>query len=237
MTTISKGANVAIGVAAVRVVLSWSPGAGVPDIDGSALLLLESGRVNSDDDFVFYNQPRHPSGSVRHTGKGGGTDTVEVDLAAVPANIDRVVLAASADGGTFGQVPGLRLIVSDAASGVPLAEFAIAGTQETAMVSGELYRRNGQWKFRAIGQGYVNGLGGLATDFGISVSEAPAPPASAPTPTPSAANPPPPSAPAQSDLLDLGPPAAPAPPPSGWVPPPPPPGFVPPPFPGAVADQ
>jgi stress response protein SCP2 len=209
MTTISKGANLPIDAAAVRAELSWAAGAGVPDIDGSALLLLDSGRVGSDDDFVFYNQPRHPSGAVRHVGKQSATDAVEIDLSALPANIDRVVLAASADGGTFGQVPQLKLVVSDAATGSVLARFDITAAQETAMVSGELYRRGGRWKFRAVGQGYAQGLAGLATDFGISVIDEP------PAPTQAA------SAPGR----------APAPPP-GFVPPPPPPGFVPPPFPG-----
>jgi stress response protein SCP2 len=214
MTTISKGANLPIDAAAVRAELSWSAGAGVPDIDGSALLLLESGRVASDDDFVFYNQPRHPSGAVRHVGKRAATDAVEIDLSALPADVDRVVLAASADGGTFGQVPQLKLVVSDAATGSVLATFDITATQETAMVSGELYRRGGRWKFRAIGQGYAEGLAGLATDFGISVGDEPA----APTQTGSTSAPTP-----------LTPP-----PPTGYVPPPPPPGFVPPPFPGEL---
>ena len=211
MTTISKGANLPIDAASIRASLSWTGGAGVPDIDGSALLLRENGKVASDDDFVFYNQPGHPSGAARHTGKAGTVDTVEVDLATLPAEIERVVLAASADGGTFGQVPGLRLVVADASSGSTLAEFAIDATKETAMVSGELYRRNGQWKFRAVGQGYASGLAGLATDFGISVGEDPAPP--------------PPAG------------AVPPPPPAGSVPPPPPAGSVPPPFPGGPSGQ
>jgi stress response protein SCP2 len=203
MTTITKGANLPIAADAVRAELSWQGGPGVPDVDGSALLLQDSGRVRSDDDFVFYNQPQHPSAAVRHVGKAATADTVEVDLARLPAGVERVVLAASADGGTFGQVPGLRLTITDLRTGAPLAEFGIDASAETAMVSGELYRRNGQWKFRAVGQGYASGLAGLATDFGISVGdESPAPP------TP-----------------DLPPP----PPPPGFVPPPPPPGFVPPP--------
>ncbi len=214
MTTITKGANVPITAAAVRAQLTWQGGPGVPDIDGSALLVQESGRVASDDDFVFYNQPRHPSAAVRHAGKqgtGAMTDSVEVDLAALPDAVERVVLAASADGGTFGQVPGLRLAISDLGTGAPLADFAIEASQETAMVSGELYRRNGQWKFRAVGQGYASGLAGLATDFGISVGADPAPPAAAP--------PAPPTPPAPG--------AIPPPPPPGFIPPPPPPGYGP----------
>jgi stress response protein SCP2 len=219
MTTISKGANVPVGAVAVRAQLSWTGGAGVPDVDGSALLLQADGRVRDDSDFVFYNQPRHPSGAVRHTGRTGTADTVEVDLTALPSGVERVVLAASADGGTFGQVPGLRLVVSDLASGSVVAEFDIEASAETAMVTGELYRRNGQWKFRAVGQGYAAGLAGLATDFGISVGDEPPP-----APPPVAVPPPPPP-----------PGFVPPPPPPGFVPPPPPPGFVPPPFPGDIA--
>jgi stress response protein SCP2 len=218
MTTMSKGANVPITAAAVRAELSWTGGPGVPDVDCSALLLRADGRVGSDADFVFYNQPRHSSGSVRHAGKSGTRDTVEVDLTAVPAQVERVVLAASADGGSFGQVPGLRLVVSDAATGAPLAEFAMTAGQETAIVSGELYRRAGQWKFRAVGQGYASGLAGIATDYGISVED------EAPPPPPAAAPPLPPPPPPPGFVAP--------PPPPGTIPPPPPAGTVPPPFPG-----
>src|SRR3954467_7748448 len=117
MTTITKGGNLPVQANGVRVELSWRGGAGVPDVDASALLLRADGRVGGDDDFVFFNQPRHPSGAVRHVGKAGGKDTIEVDLPALPGDVDRVVLAASADGGPFGQVGGLRLVVADASTG------------------------------------------------------------------------------------------------------------------------
>ena len=194
MTTLPKGANVALSTSAVRAELSWAGGAGVPDVDCSALLLRGDGRVGGDADFVFYNQPRHPSGSVRHGGKHGAADAIEVDLGAVPGDVTRVVLAASADGGPFGRVPGLRLVLSDAATGAAIAEFPITATEETAMISGELYRREGGWRFRAVGQGYASGLAGLATDFGITVDD----PAAAPAP---AGGPEPPSV-----VRDPGPP-------------------------------
>lgn len=219
MTTIAKGGNVPVPAPAVRAVLSWQGNPGTPDVDASALLLREDGKVASDDDFVFFNQPRHPSGTVRHLGKNGTSDAVEVDLAALPAAVDRVVLTASADGGTFGQVPGLRLDVIDSASGASVADFAPDAATETALISGEFYRRNGQWKFRAVGQGYDSGLAGIATDFGISVDD----PAPAAPPQPAAVPPPPPPPPA--------PPAGgyppPPPPPGGYPPPPPPPGYQP----------
>ncbi|MBD0689968.1 TerD family protein, partial [Streptomyces sp. CBMA123] len=177
----AKGANIALPAAAVRAVLRWSATPGAPDVDASALLLGANGRVRSDADFVFYNQPRHPSGLVRHLPKqhtSGGAeiiDTIEVELAKLPAGVDRVVLAGSSEGGPFRAVPGLRLLLFDAATGegaVPLAEFAIVDAESvSALVAGELYRRSGSWKFRAIGQGYTSGLIGLATDFGITVDD------------------------------------------------------------------
>ncbi|MFD3918779.1 VWA domain-containing protein [Streptomyces sp. NPDC058595] len=186
MTTLSKGANLPVTVPSVRAVLSWSAGPGVPEVDGSALLLTDAGQVRSDGDFVFYNQPHHTSGAVRHIGKQPGADSVEVDLARLEPGIERVALCASADGGTFGQVPGLRLRLLDAGSGTELARFDMEAGSETAYVSGELYRRGGAWKFRAVGQGYASGLAGLATDFGITVDEEP-PPVAAPVPPPAPA--------------------------------------------------
>ncbi|MBK3617726.1 TerD family protein, partial [Streptomyces sp. MBT98] len=177
--TMLKGSNVPVDAAAVRAVLRWTPGAGVPDVDASALLLGASGRVRSDEDFVFYNQPRHPSGLVRRLPKRsvpeGLTDTVEADLGALDASVDQVVIAASSDGAAFEHVPDLRILLFDAAfaDGEPLAVFDVRPEtgEETAIICGELYRRGEGWKFRAVGQGYPTGLIGLATAFGISVDE------------------------------------------------------------------
>ncbi|POX38983.1 stress protein [Streptomyces sp. Ru73] len=174
-----KGSNVPLDATAVRAVLRWTPGTGVPDVDASALLLGPEGRVRSDADFVFYNQPRHPSGLVRHLPKkrlaDALTDTVEADLSALDASVDRVVLAASSDGGPFGRVPDLRVELYDAGQGDggPLAVFEVEPEtgEETALICGELYRRADAWKFRALGQGYDSGLVGLATEFGISVDD------------------------------------------------------------------
>ncbi|MEU9203549.1 TerD family protein [Streptomyces sp. NPDC048332] len=178
--SLRKGANTPVESARVRVELGWRTGPGAPDVDVSALLLTAVGKVRSDDDFVFYNQPVHPSGAVRHEGRrqdgGVAVETIDVALAAVEQEIGTVVVAASTDG-RFGQVAGLFVRVLDAVSGAETARFeATDATTETAFVLGELYRRNGAWKFRAVGQGYDSGLAGLATDFGISVDE-PAPPA------------------------------------------------------------
>ncbi|MFB7515305.1 TerD family protein [Streptomyces sp. NPDC056144] len=175
-----KGSNVPLDTAAVRAVLRWTPGPGVPDVDASALLLGADGRVRSDEDFVFYNQPRHPSGCVRRLSKkrvgDGLTDTVEADLGNLEASVDRVIVAASSDGGTFRSVSDLRILLYDATAGPerePLALFDVTAEtgEETAVICGELYRRGDAWKFRAVGQGYPTGLVGLATDFGISVDE------------------------------------------------------------------
>ncbi|MFH9550343.1 TerD family protein [Streptomyces sp. NPDC017435] len=194
--SMSKGSNAPVPTTALRVELGWRSGPGVPDADASALLLV-GGKVRSDADFVFYNQPGHSSGAVRHEGKrdAGGqvTDSLLVDLARVEPAIETIVLAASSDGGSFGQVPGLYIEVRDAAQGTVVARFDSAGaTVETAFVLGEFYRRQGAWKFRAVGQGYGSGLEGLATDFGIAVDE----PQRAAAPAPSAPPPPPPTMPA-----------------------------------------
>ena len=182
MTTLPKGANTPIPTTSLRVVLSWAAGPGVPDVDASALLLTAAGKVRNDDDFVFYNAPRHASAAVTYDGKHSdsatATDTVTVNLPRLPGDIEKVAVAASCDGGTFGQVSGLQLAVFDAAAGTELARFTDMGaTTETAFVAGELYLRAGTWKFRAVGQGWDSGLAGLAGDFGISVDDTPpAPP-------------------------------------------------------------
>ncbi|MET9520479.1 TerD family protein [Streptomyces sp. NPDC002994] len=193
-----KGSNVPLDATAVRAVLRWTPGPDVPEVDASALLLGVDRRVRSDEDFVFYNQPRHPSGLVRSLGKkrlpDGVTDSVQTDLAALEPAVDRVLIVASTDDVPFERVRDLCIQVYDATasgSGEPLAYFEVKPETgaETALICGELYRRGEGWKFRALGEGYSNGLIGLATDHGISVDETegadgadPAPAAAQPTP-------------------------------------------------------
>ncbi len=195
-----KGSNVPVPSTALRVELGWRSGPGVPDVDASALLLV-GGKVRSDADFVFYNQPAHASGAVRHEGKrdegGRVTDTLVVDLARVEPAIETVVLAASAEGGTFAGVPDLYIEVREAARSTAVARFESTGaTVETAFVLGEFYRRQGAWKFRAVGQGYGSGLEGLATDYGITVDEPQQnAPVATPAPVTAPAPPPPPTAP------------------------------------------
>lgn len=155
------------------------------DIDVSALLLGADGRVRSDEDLVFYNAPAGGDGSVRLLGRrgddDGGEERVAVDLESLPRAIERVVIAASLDGGTasFGEVRDLGLLLLDA-TGTPIMRFDVTDAGlETAIVLGELYLRGEEWRFRAVGQGWASGLAGLATDFGIAVeaSDAEAPPA------------------------------------------------------------
>ncbi|THA78140.1 TerD family protein [Streptomyces sp. A0642] len=196
-----KGSNVPLDAMAVRAVLRWTPGAGIPDVDASALLLGSGGRVRSDEDFVFYNQPRHPSGLVRRLPKRslpeGLTDTIEADLNGLDPSVDQVVIAASSDGAAFEHVRDLRILLYDAAApgGEPLAVFDVRPEtgEETAIICGELYRRGDGWKFRAVGQGYPTGLIGLATAFGISVDESEAADEPGPTPPPAPAFPPAPA--------------------------------------------
>ncbi|MET8553559.1 TerD family protein [Streptomyces sp. NPDC004959] len=184
-------------------------------LDVSGLLLTADGKVRSDDDFIFYNQPSGPG--VTYT-SGGGTapDAVTVDTAAVPAAIEKIVVTASPDaaGQTFQGIEPTAT-VRDADSGAVLATFTPPRLgAETALVIVEVYRRNGVWKARAVGQGYADGLAGIATDFGVSVEEEPqAAPAAPQAPTPPSAPSAPVAAPAPS--APAAPPAPPAPPAPG----------------------
>ncbi|AYV27494.1 General stress protein 16U [Streptomyces sp. ADI95-16] len=181
MREISKGANVSLtalseDAGSVVVSLGWSSASGAGDADVSVLLVGEDGKVRSENDFYFYNNPAAADGSVQLLGKtptdSGDEDRIGVDLTAVPEEVARIVVAASQYGGTrFGDLDGLRMTVADR-SGEPLVGFSIDDASvETAFIFGELYRRGEEWKFRAVGQGYETGLAGLATDFGIAVEE------------------------------------------------------------------
>ncbi|AKJ13935.1 stress-induced protein [Streptomyces incarnatus] len=157
-------------------------------LDVSGLLLTADGKVRSDDDFIFYNQPTGPG--VNHA-SGGGTapDAITVDTAAVPPDIEKIVVTASPDaaGQTFHGIEPTATI-RDADGGAVLATFTPPQLgAETALVVVEIYRRGGVWKARAVGQGYANGLAGIATDFGVTVEE----------PATAAAAPPQPTAPPQ----------------------------------------
>ncbi|WP_406142465.1 TerD family protein [Streptomyces sp. NBC_01089] len=185
-----KGANVGLGslsedAGSVVVSLAWCSATGDGDADVSVLLLDADGKVRSDADFFFYNNPAAPDGSVQLLGKtptaDGSEDRISLDLSEIPSAVERVVVTASRYGGApFGELDGLRVTIADR-TGEALLGFSIADAgAETAFIFGELYRRNGEWKFRAVGQGYESGLAGLATDFGIDVDDSPEEPVEEP---------------------------------------------------------
>ncbi|WP_459251087.1 TerD family protein, partial [Streptomyces youssoufiensis] len=187
MTAMTPGSNLPLSVPRVTVDVT-APSR----LDVSGLLLTADGKVRSDDDFVFYNQPTGPGVSHR-AGAGGAGDSITVDTAAVPADIEKIVVTASLDapGATFaGTEPTATVRGADDGSVIATFKPPQLGA-ETALVVVEVYRRAGAWKVRAVGQGYANGLAGIATDFGVSVEEP-----AAPAPQPVAPVPPAPPAPA-----------------------------------------
>jgi tellurium resistance protein TerD len=142
-----------------------------------------SGKILSDSHFVFFNNLTSPDGSVEHTGdnltgEGEGDDEViKVNLAAVPAECDKLVFTVSiydaeARGQSFGQVRNAYIRIVNQAGGTEIARYDLSedAATETAMVFGELYRNGAEWKFRAVGQGYSTGLRGIAQDFGVNVA-------------------------------------------------------------------
>ena len=188
--SLSKGGNVSLtkeapNLTAVVVGLGWDARTTTGsdfDLDASALLTDEQGKVLSDQHFVFFNNLRSPDGSVEHTGdnltgEGEGDDEViNVSLATVPPAVAKIVFPVSIYDAeprqqSFGQVRNAYIRVVNAADGAELARYDLTedASTETAMVFGELYRHGGEWKFRAIGQGYASGLRGIAQDFGVNV--------------------------------------------------------------------
>ncbi|MFI6170242.1 TerD family protein [Nocardia sp. NPDC051052] len=188
--TLAKGGNVSLSKQAanlskVAVGLGWdtrtTTGADY-DLDASALATGPDLKVLSDQHFVFYNNLRSPEGSIEHTGdnltgEGEGDDEViNVDLSATPPTITNIFFPVSihdadARSQSFGQIRNAFIRVTDAATGVELARYDLTedASTETAMVFGELYRHNNEWKFRAIGQGYASGLAGIARDYGVHI--------------------------------------------------------------------
>jgi tellurium resistance protein TerD len=152
------------------------------DLDASAFMLKADGKVRSDADFIFYNQKKSACDSVEHlgdnlTGKGEGDDeTLVVQLNKVPTDVERVTFAvtiheAETRKQNFGQVSNAFIRVVNKDSGVEIARYDLSedASVETAMIFGEIYRHNGEWKFKAIGQGYAGGLSPLVKQFGVGV--------------------------------------------------------------------
>ena len=188
--SLSKGGNVSLskqapGLTSVSIGLGWDARTTTGtdfDLDASAIMVDTAGKVLSDKHFIYFNNKTSPEGSVEHagdnlTGEGDGDDeTIKVNLAAVPADVDRIVFPVSVYEGEartqgFGQVRNAFIRVINDAGGAELARYDLSedASTETAMLFGELYRNGAEWKFRAVGQGYTTGLTGIARDFGVSV--------------------------------------------------------------------
>lgn len=189
--TLAKGQKVDLtksnpGLKSVIVGLGWDinkyDGGHSFDLDTAAFLTTGSGKVTSDVDFIFYNNLRHPSGSVTHlgdnlTGVGEGDDEqIKVQLDAVPANIEKIAFTVTIHEAlernqNFGQVSNSYIRVLDETTGQELIRYDLGEdfSIETAIVVGELYRHNGEWKFNAVGSGYQGGLAALCGNFGINI--------------------------------------------------------------------
>jgi tellurium resistance protein TerD len=188
--SLTKGGNVSLtkeapGLTDVIVGLGWDVRTTTGtefDLDASAIVLNAEGKAVSDKHFIFFNNLTTPDGTVEHTGdnltgEGEGDDEqVKVNLAGLPAEVDKVVFPVSIyDADTrsqsFGQVRNAFIRVVNSAGGTEIARYDLTedASTETAMVFGELYRNGADWKFRAVGQGYASGLAGIARDFGVNV--------------------------------------------------------------------
>ena len=167
------------GLRSVLVGMGWQANS-VIDLDTAAFLLGAGGKVAGDADFVFYGNARHASGAVEHIAapSGGDKQQVRVDLAAVPASIEKIAVTATIYDAdvrrqNFSQVAGAYIRVLDAASGAELLRYDLGQgfSVETAIVVGELYRYKGEWKFSAVGAGFSGGLEALCKNFGVEVGE------------------------------------------------------------------
>ena len=188
--SLNKGENLSLtktepGLSKVLIGLGWDERAtdGTDfDLDASAFLLAESGKTRSDADFVFYNQMKSACGSVSHTGdnrtgEGDGDDeSLKVDLGSVPADVKTIAVTvtihdAEARKQSFGQVANAFIRVVNDETGTEVVRYDLSEdySTETAMVFGELYRHNSEWKFRAVGQGYAGGLGAMCAQYGINI--------------------------------------------------------------------
>ncbi len=188
--SLAKGGNVSLtkeapGMTDVLVGLGWDARTTTGtdfDLDASAILVKADGKVVSDKHFIFFNNTTSPDGAVEHTGdnltgQGEGDDeAIKVNLTAVPAEVTKIVFPVSIYEGQerqqgFGQVSNAFIRIVNQSDGSEIARYDLTedASTETAMVFGELYRNNTEWKFRAIGQGYSSGLAGIARDYGVNV--------------------------------------------------------------------
>src|SRR5215218_3273404 len=186
--TLSKGGNVSLskeapGLTAIQVGLGWdvrSTDGADYDLDASAFLLNQAGKVRSDGDFIFYNNLKSADGSVEHTGDNrtgageGDDEVIKINLATVPPDVQKVSVAvtiheADSRHQNFGQVQSAFIRIVNQADNREIARYDLSedASTETAMIFGEVYRNGAEWKFRAVGQGYASGLRGIASDFGV----------------------------------------------------------------------
>lgn len=188
--SLEKGSNlsldkVAPGLKKIILGLGWDPRAtdGAEfDLDASAFMLNADGKVRNEADFIFYNQKLSVEGSVEHTGDNrtgagdGDDESIKVDLSKVPQDIQKIAFTVTIHDAeqrrqNFGQVSNSFIRVVDAESNNEVMRFDLAedASTETAMVFGELYRHNGEWKFRAVGQGYNGGLKAMCSQYGLNI--------------------------------------------------------------------
>ena len=188
---LSKGQKVDLtkgnpGLSKLIVGLGWDTnkydGGSDFDLDASAFLCGDNGKVSADSDFIFYSNTKHSSGAVEHTGDNttglgdGDDEVIKVDLSLVPANVSRIdftvtIYEAESRGQNFGQVSNAYIHIMDETNGTELIRYDLGEdfSIETAIVVGELYRHNGEWKFNAIGSGFQGGLHALCQNFGVNV--------------------------------------------------------------------
>ena len=187
---LQKGANTSLtssnpGLKKIIVGLGWDGRATAGDdfdLDASAFILNETGKVRRDDDFIFYNNATSQCGAVKHmgdnrTGAGDGDDEqVEIDLSKIQSDVKKVAVCVSIHEAVsrcqnFGMVQNAFIRVIDSNSNEELARFDLSEdfSIETSVVFGEIYKHNEEWKFKAIGQGFSGGLENLLANFGISL--------------------------------------------------------------------
>ena len=189
--SLQKGGNVSLSKTAptlkhILVGLGWEarPTDGADfDLDASAFLVGENGKVRGDDDFIFYNQLTSPCGSVEHTGDNrtgagvGDDEAVKIDLSKIPDRIKRIVVCVTIHDAeirkqNFGQVSDAFMRIVNMDNDVEIARFDLTEdySTETAMIFGEVYSHNGEWKFKAVGQGFSGGLESMCKQFGVTVA-------------------------------------------------------------------
>lgn len=152
------------------------------DLDASAFMLKNDGKVRSDADFIFYNQLRSSCGSIEHTGDNrtgagdGDDESLILQLNKIPLDVERIAFTVTIHDAdirkqNFGQVSNAFIRVVNKDTNVEVARYDLSedASIETAMIFGEIYRHNGEWKFKAVGQGYAGGLAPLARNFGINI--------------------------------------------------------------------